>query len=218
MKRLVILIFAAVMLSSCGVVRLAIDSQDKDGSRVVLTSDKHLFSCVDVALGARIKNQKDTVLAVLVTYDGRSNHGVFGVGNQMMFRLSDDSVISLSNIYDREYEKNTETYTSDERLTEYGYAYAYDPFTMDIYVAPYEATTFIPRVHTSTTTLSYGLYLITKKQLQDIIEKGVKKIRLEIESDELDMNSGADKISKIFDEQYTCLKNNFEDPHHRSEF
>lgn len=218
MKKIFALMLAAALFSSCGVVKVAMDTRDKDGSRVVLTSDKHIFNHIDVALGAKIKNQKDTVMAVLVTYDGKSNHGVFAVGSQMKFRLSDDSVITLSNIYDREYEKNTETYTTNELVTEYGYAYAYDPFDLDVYVAPYEASAFVPRVRTSTSTLSYGLFLITKKQLQDIIGKGAVKLRIETDSEELDLVSGAERISAVFAEQYACLKENFGDPHHRSSF
>lgn len=218
MKKILTLTLAAALLCSCGAVRVAMDSRDKDGSRLILTSDKHIFNHIDMALGAKITEQKDTVLAVLVTYDGRSNHGVFDVDDQMKFRLSDESVISLSNIYDKEFETSTETFTTTERVAEFGYAYGYDPYTRSIYVTPYEASSFVPRVHTSTSTLSYGLYLITKTQLQDIIAKGVVKLRVEIENEELDMLTGTERIAPIFAEQYACLKESFANPHQRSDF
>lgn len=218
MKRSLVLVLLAVLMSSCGVVSLTMNSTSPEGDRTLLTSDSHLFGNVNVALGAKIKGQKDTVLAVLVTYDGRSNHGVFETGDKMMIRLKDDSVITLLNIYDREFEKNTETYTTEERVSRFGYAYTYDPLTMDIYVTPYEASSFVPRTHTSTVTESYALYLITKRQLQDIIGKGVVKLRVEIEDDELDMTSGTDRVAEIFAAEYDCLKEGFKNPRMRKEF
>lgn len=218
MKKFFILLFAAVMFASCGVVRLEMDSRQSDGSRILMTSDSRLFDDVSVALGAKVKNQKDTILAVLAVYDGRSEHGVFDCGNKMQFRLTDNSVISLSNIYENEFEKGTETYTTQDRVSEYGYAYAYDPYTMSMYVTPYEASTFIPREHTRVTTKSYALYLISKKELEDIITKGVVKLRVETENDELDMLSGTDRVAALLAEEYKCLKEGLATNRVRPEF
>lgn len=218
MKKFFALFVVAATLCSCGIIRIDMDTRDKDGSRIVMTSDSRLFGDVEIALGAKVMNKKDTVLAILATYDGRSDHGVFTVGDKMSFRLSDQSVITLTNIYDRQYEKSTETYTTNDRVSSYGYAYAYDPYMMGFYVTPYEMSSFVPRVHTSTTTKSYALYLITKKQVTDIIAKGIVKFRVEIENDELDMVSGTERVTAIIAEQYACLKEGLSKQHKRKDF
>lgn len=218
MKKNIFAVLALALLSvSCGTIKIAMDSRMEDGDRVILTSDVRVFGDVSVALGAKI-SPKDTVLAVLVTYDGRTDHGVFDVDDKILFRLKDQSVITLLNVYQREFEKETETYTTNERRSSYGFAYAYDPYMMDIYVTPVEVSSFVPRVHTRTMTKSYGLYFISKPQLMEIIEKGVIKMRVEIEDDELDMPSGATDISALFAGQYACLKERFDYVHKRSEF
>ncbi|MCQ2180467.1 MAG: hypothetical protein MJY50_00180 [Bacteroidales bacterium] len=218
MKNFILPVLAAMLLCSCGSIRLAMDTRTAEGDRILLTSGSHLFGDVDIALGAKIKSDRDTVLAVLVTYGGRSDHGVFETGDKMMIRLSDQSVISLSNIYDREYEKNTETYTTEDRVSRFGYAYTYSPFTGDVYITPYEASAFVPRVHTATTTNSYALYLITKQELLDIIVKGAVKLRVETENDELDMTLGTERVAEIMSGQYACLKDGFVNEHQRREF
>lgn len=217
MKKFIAFVFAAAMLCSCGPARLVMDTHTNDGDRVMLTSDTRIFGDVEIALGARM-NAKDTVLAVLVTYDGRSDHGVFEVDDKLQFRLNDGEEITLLNVYDREYNKETDTYTTNDRETRFGYAYAYDPFYGATYVTPVEVNSFIPRTHTRTITESYGLYLVTKKQLNDIISKGLAKLRVEIENDELDMTTGTEFVSAVLADQYNCLKNGFANPHKRSKF
>lgn len=218
MKKFYAFIIVAVTMCSCGIIHIDMDTRDADGSRIVTTSDSRLFGDVEIALGAQVKNKKDTVLAVLATYDGRSDHGVFSVGDKMVFRLSDQSVISLTNVYDKEYEKSTETFTTNDRVSSYGYAYAYDPYMMGVYVTPYEVSSFIPRVHTTTTTKSFALYLISKKDLTDIITKGIIKMRVEIENDELDLVSGTERVTAILAEQYACLKDGLRKEHKRRNF
>lgn len=217
MKKFYAFVFAATLLCACGPARIVMDSRTGDGDRVILTSDSRLFGNVEIALGAKI-NQKDTVLAVLVTYDGKTDHGVFDVDDKLQFRLSDGEEISLLNVYDREYNRETDTYTTNDRVSQYGFAYAYDPFYGGTYVTPVEINSFIPRTHTRTITESYGLYLVTKKQLNDIISKGVAKMRVEIENDELDMVNGTEFVTAVLADQYNCLKKGFASPHRRSEF
>lgn len=217
MKRSLILILVALTALSCGPARIIMDTRMDDGDRVILTSDKHLFNDIDVALGAKIA-PKDTVLAILATYNGRSDHGVFNKDGKMLIRLTDGSVITLVNLYDKEYEKETSTNVVNDRVTGYGYSYEYDPFSGGVYVAPYEVSAFVPRVETRTTTKSYALYLITKSQLSDIIGKGAIKVRFELDTKELDMVSGTEALSAIFAEQYNCLKDWYGYDHNRSSF
>ena len=217
MKKFIAFAFAVAVLCSCGPVKLVMDSHMSDGDRVILTSDKRLFQDVRIALGAKM-NQKDTVLAVLITYDGKSDHGLISLDDRLLFRLGDGEEIALQNVYDKEYNRETESYTTRDRVSHVGYAYAYDPFYDGIYVTPVEVSSFIPRTHTRTVTESYGLYLISKKQLNDILSKGVTKFRVEIELDELDMVNGAESVKAVLAEQYDCLKKGFANPHHRSEF
>lgn len=218
MKKLSFLLLAALTLTSCNITRLAVDTKDEEGSRVLYTNDSHVFDDVDIALGAKIDTDGDTLLAVIVTYEGRGNHSVFEYNGKMMFRLTDGSVITLTNMYKNEFEKDTETYTTNDRFSTLDYAYYYDPYSDAVYVSPYEVSHFIPRTHTRLVTRSYGLYLISKHQLQDIIDKKVIKFRVETESSELDMTSGAGKVSAILAEQFKCLQESYSHEKQRSEF
>lgn len=222
MKRTFCFIIAAValMAASCSPLRIVLNSTDSTGARSMLTSNKNLMGnfdgAVDIALGSRIE-KKDTILAVLITIDADSGHGVFNKGNQMKIRLNDDSVIELTNLYDKEYEEKEETYVSQSTRFQTRYAYAYDIFTDDIWVTPYTVSQMVPEVHTSKKSLSYALYLISKKQLNDIITKGVKKLRVEIENYDLDMPdpSGA---SATFKELYDFLRQEMNVTYKRTEF
>ena len=216
-KNFIAFVSAAALLCACGPAKLVMDSRTEDGERILLTSDSRIFGNVEMALGAKV-DQKDTVLAILVTYDGKSDHGVFDVNDRLLFKLSDGEVISLQNVYDREYSRENEVYTTNDRVSGLGYAYAYDPFYDVTYVSPVEVSSFIPRTHTRTVTESYALYLITRNQLNDIISKGLVKLRVEIENDELDMTGGTKSVSTVLADQYTCLRNASANPHRRSEF
>jgi len=155
-------------------------------------------------MGAKISG-KDTVLAFVLTCDADSDHGIFDEGNKFMFRLSDGSEISLSNLYDKEYEKDEGTSVSQQYQTDYGYSYSYSPWTDDIYISPFEVTRLVPRINHYKTTKSYALYLVTPKQLTDIITKGVKKVRVEIEDKDIDMTD-TENVAPLISQLYECLK------------
>lgn len=222
MKRITIILAAAALaVASCGgPLRIAMNTTSPDGTRNIVTSNQHLFRFnkgnIEIALGARITD-RDTVLGILVTCDAHTDYGIFDKGNRMMFRLSDGSEISLSNIYEREYEQHEETSVSNQYRTDYGYAYSYSPLMDDIYITPFEVNRLVPRVNTYKVTNSYALYLITKKQLEDIIGKGVMKIRVETDSHDLDMND-TQEASQLFSAMYACLKTGFANAVVRSEF
>lgn len=216
MRRLFLLLCAFLPLTSCGVVRIAMDSHVEDGDRVVLTSDTRLFGDVSMALGAKISG-KDTLLAVLVTYDGRSNHGVFEKGDRLMIRLKDKTEIKLSNIYQKEFEKEEETYTTEERRSNVEFRYVYNPALDAVYVSPVEVSYFVPRTHSRTITKSYALYLLTRPQLLGIIGGEVVKLRVEIENDDLDMPNTAG-VASVFSKQYDCLADRLHNPYKRRTF
>lgn len=217
MKHLITAALAALVLAAgCSPLKIAMDSKDKDGARMVYTTDQHLFGNIDIALGAKI-NGKDTVLAVIVTCDQHSNHGLFDRGNKFLMRLSDQSVITLENVYDKEFEKETSTTQTRERVDSFGYAYAYDPFSDGIYITPYEVSSFIPRTQVNTVTNSYALYLISKAQLDEVISKGVIKLRVEKETGEFDMRDPS-SASATFSELKKCLFERIYNPVARKEF
>lgn len=203
MKKLFVALCFCLAVISCSPLRIVMNSRDEEGDRIVLTSDKRMFNNVQMALGAKA-SEKDTVLAVLVTYDGNSNHGVFAKGDKMLVRLADQSVITLENVYHQEFEEETVTNTSREMVSDFGYAYSYDPIFDDVYITPYEISRFIPRVTTSHITKSYALYFISKAQLNDIITKDVIKLRVELEDKELDMPNTTG-VSATFAEMKDCL-------------
>lgn len=201
---------------SCSPLRIVMNSREPDGSRLVLTSDKDLFGDFDIAMGAKV-SPKDTVLAVLVTSTKRADHGIFDKDDRMMFRLSDGSEVHLKNLYHQEYERQSETETTTRRSVDFGYVYSYDPIYDDVFINPVEMSRLVPEVHTRTTTNSYALYLITKKQLTDIIGKGVVKLRIEYEMGEEDMPS-AKSVSELLGNIYEFLKAGIESRTQRSEF
>lgn len=215
MKKVLALICALVALVSCGTVRISMDTHLDDGDRVILTSDVHLFGDISVALGARI-DKRDTVLAVLVTYDGNSNHGVFESGDKMQIRFRDQHEMVLTNIYQREFETGVESYTTEERRSDIGWTYSYDYLSGGIYLTPVEVSSFVPKQHFRTVTKSYALYFISKPQLLDIIANEVVKLRVEIENNELDTSLGT--VSYVFANQYNCLKERFKENYQRSKF
>jgi len=222
MKKICLLIpFISIILTSCGTpLKIVMNRTTPEGERFVVTSDQHLFHAgkgnMDLALGAKIVG-KDTVLAFVITCDADSGHGIFDKGNKLMFRLSDNSEISLSNLYDKEYEEHEDTSVSQQYQTDYGYSYSYSPWTDDIYISPFEVTRLVPRINHYKTTNSYALYLVTKQQLNDIISKGVKKLRVEIEDKDLDMTD-TEGVAPLISNMYACLKDGIANPVSRSKF
>lgn len=205
MKRLLTLSFAAALLvsvfASCSPLRAVMNSTDKKGVRTVCTSDIDLFGSFEIALGYRAE-KTDTLMGILVTCSKKSDHGVFEKDDLLQLRLKDGSEIELANIYERQFDKNVSTEYRDDLYYQNRIAYAYSPFYDEIYVTPVTVRTWVPRVYTRTSTKSFALYLVTKKQLMDIMEKGVEKCRIEIENEDCDMQYPerfASRISELYD-------------------
>lgn len=186
MKKLTLALIAAITLASCSPLRVALNYTDKNGVKTICTTDIDLFDSFEVAMGERIEGN-DTVLSLLITSTMKSDHGIFEKGDKLMMRLNNDSEIVLTNLYDKEYKEETTTHYTQDRIYDDGFAYSYSPFTGSIYVTPYTLTRMVPRRYITHTTKSFALYLISKQQVLDIIEKGVKKLRVEIETTDCDM-------------------------------
>lgn len=182
------------------------DTTNKQGQRTVLTPSKHLFKTFSVALGARI-HQKDTVLAVLVTSNMDSSHGIFDKDDRLLMNLGDGSKVAIFNVYDKEYDKEKETVETTENVRSFGYAYTYSPYTDQVYVHPYEVNHFIPRTYTRTVTYSYALYLIPKDRLNAICDSGVTDLRIEVENYYYDMGN-TKRVQKIFSDLRECMREN----------
>lgn len=194
----------AAISQSCAPLRIVFNSSDKTGARRMLTSDVDLFGSFSMAMGAKV-SQSDTLLAVLITSDKKSDHGIFDLNDRLMIRLADSSEVILKNTYNKEYDKKTETRVEEQ--PEYrtgGFAYAYSPWTGEVFVTPYIARRMVPRVYNITITKSYALYFITKKQINDIMNKGVAKLRIEVEDADYDMPYPAEATAK-FTEVYNFL-------------
>jgi len=211
---------AALAIMSCSPLKIAVNTSAPDGKRTVATSNQPLFNSnggqVSVAFGARISG-KDTIVGIVITYDANTGHGVFDKDHRMMFRLSDKSEIILKNLYDKEFENIDETTVTDQFKSDYGVAYAYDPWLEGVVVYPYEVTRLVPQVHRYKTTNSYALYLITRQELDDIITKGVVKLRVETADCDLDMNN-TEGVSSLFSELRACLLEGIQTGPIRSEF
>lgn len=214
--KFILIIGILAAMTSCAPLRIVMNSADKTGARRMLTSDVDLFGDFSLAMGAKIE-KKDTVLAVLITSDRKSDHGIFDLNDRLMMRLSDNSEVILNNVYDKEYESNTETRVEDRPDIHTGFAYTYSPWTGSVYLSPYTIYRMVPYVNNVKTTKSYALYLISKQQIQDIIGKGVVKLRVEIEDSDCDMPD-PERATAKFNELYTFLHNAAKSGVKRSEF
>ena len=222
MKHPIFFSFIAICIAavSCSPLHIIYNSTSADGERIVCTSNQGLFGYgkghMEVALGARMAG-KDTVLAILITSDQDSDHGIFDKDDRLLVRLADRRTVTLTNIYDKEFDSETSTNYTEQRVTEYGYGYTYSPWTDNIYLTPFEVSAMVPKVYTTKTTNSYALYLISRQDLLDIIDKGVIKLRVEIEDDEFDMpNPGY--ASTVIGKCYQCLLEGIANNKVRSEF
>jgi len=182
MKKGLIFALVCICAASCGAFKKIAVNTNIDGVRTILTSNRHLTGDIEFATGART-TQKDTIVAFLITSTEDSNHSIFSKGDLLQIKLTDGQTIKLTNVYDKEaYEKETESGITNSVHTNYMYDYVYSPWTDGIYVVPYQINQMVPHSYTRTTTYSWALYLVTYQQIQDIINKGVTRVRIEDES------------------------------------
>lgn len=208
MKKSIFILAATILaLCSCSPLRIVMNTTSPDGERTIVTSEQHLFSYnqgeMEAALGCRIHG-KDTVLALLVTSDANSGHGIFDKGNKLMVRFNDKSEIELKNIYDKEFESHTETGVTQQMRTDFGYAYTYDYWTDTIDLTPYQINRMVPQSYTRKVSKSYALYLLTRKQITALMTKPVVKLRVEIEDADLDMPN-TEGVNDLFTALMSCL-------------
>ena len=219
MKRLiaisVLCAAVAAAASSCSPLRIVYDTTDK-GVRTLCTSDASMFDEFSMAMAARV-SPKDTLLAILITSDKHSDHGIFDTNDRLLMRLGDGSEIKLVNLYDHEYEASTETHNTQDVYYNTTFAYAYSPYVDSFYVEPVTIRTMVPRTYTTTSTKSYALYLITKQQVLDILAKDIAKLRIEVENADCDMPD-PHAVQSIIGEQYTFLHSVAKAGVKRSEF
>jgi len=220
MKRILVILAALSLMCSCYPLTIVMNSINSKGERTILTSNQPLFSTgrgsFDIALGTRIAG-KDTVLAFLITADTEDNHGIFNLKDRLMFKLGDGSKVVLTNVYDKEFESHTETEVSEVPHTKFGYAYSYSPWAGDFYVTPYTINHMVTKVRTRKVNNSFALYLASKEQLANIIGKGVKKLRVEVEDNEYDMPN-TDSVSSLVRDLSACLVSGIQKKHVRKEF
>ena len=205
MKKILFSIFALSMLNSCGLLGdIALDTTDMDGVRTILTTNKHMMDDIDVALGCRI-NKTDTVAGLLLTSDKNSDHGIFTKGERLRVEFADGEVITLSNIYDKEYQKETNVSETDHIIDEQvGYDYTYSPYSGNVYITPHYFTAVVPERHTYTTTLSYALYPVKYSELLSMMNKPAVKVGVESESGYSTMNK-PEKFASIITAIYNKM-------------
>lgn len=221
MRRIFLYLVAAVLFAaSCSPVKIYMDSTAADGTRKMVTTQETIKrngkGTLGISMGASISGA-DTVVAVLAVLDADTGHGVFNAGDAMKFRLTDGQEITLTNLLDKKYQHNQETHVSEQWETGYGVAYAYG--ARRCFVRPYSVSYLTPEVTTTTTNNSYALYLITREQLMNIIQKGVVKMRIETESIDIDLEDGdAEQIAGILKNQILCLKERVSEKKEKTEF
>jgi len=221
MKRILLsLALIALVASSCSPVKIFMDSTSPEGVRRIVTSKEKLCKSgsgqIDVSLGIKLEGE-DTVAAVILICDANTGHGIFDRGNEMKFRLSDNSEITLVNLLDKKFDTHQETHTTETIEHSYGVAYAYG--ARRCFVRPYEVNYLVPETYTTNVSNSYALYLITRQQMTDIIQKGVIKMRIEIEDRDIDLEgSDAGSVSAILKEQILCIRERVTNPVERKEF
>ncbi len=203
--RCAVILILATVLASCAPT-IVLDKTYK-GSHVILTSDTDLYGFdggeFDVALGMKA-SAKDTLLAVLVTYDGDTKSGVFDKDDRIYFRLNDSTEFSIKNMYDREFESSTEVMTTESLHQEYGFGYAYSPYMNAFYVTPVSVTRWVPEVYTRRIHKSKGLYLITKKEFNDVVTKGVAYLKIESGAGDSEMPDPS-SVAGTFKSEYEAI-------------
>lgn len=219
MKRIFILgLLVAIFATNCSAPKIVRNSKVEDGSRILITSDKKLFGNFDVALGAKLTPKNETILGIVITCDINTDHSLFDLDDRLLIRLKDSTLIELTNVYNKGYEKETTTETTTTPvIAPVGFAYSYRPFAPGIFVTPYDVAAFVPQTYVTTKTYSYGIYLISKEDLEAIIEKGVIKLRVEVENAEYNMDN-TNYISNKFSVLYECLKEGIANPVKRTKF
>lgn len=202
MKKIYFIVAAAVVaFASCAPLRTVMNSTDRKGNRTVCTSDINFFDEFEIAMGYKT-SQKDTLLALLVTCSKRSDHGLFERGDLLRIRFEDGQEMNLENIYDKEFDKKTKMETEVDSYIDTRMAYAYSPWMDSFYLTPVTVRQFVPRAYTRTTTKSFALYMLTRKQLEDILAKKAEKVRVEIENDDCDMavpEIFSSKVKELYD-------------------
>lgn len=207
MKKIFITLALCIAIAGCAPLRVVLNTTYK-GDRVVLTSEIPLFSqdggTFYAALGAKV-SQKDTILAVLVKYDGDTNKGIFDKDDRMRFRLNDGTEFAICNLYDKEYESSVETNTTEVMKTDDVLMYTYSPWMDAVYLNPVRVSRWVPQVYTTTITNSYGLYPISKAEFESILKQGVAKLRIESQIGDADMPK-PEELSNILGNQRQCLR------------
>lgn len=191
-------------LSSCAPLRV-VSNTEKNGVHEICTSDLHLFDQFEMAMGMRIE-KRDTILALLITCDKDSDHGVFDKDDRLLVRFTDGEEMSLKNIYNKEYHKETRTNYTEDTYLEDRWVYSYSPYTDSIYLTPVTFRTFVPRTYTTTLSHSYALYPITREQYRKLSGKGIAKLRIEIDSADCDM-SAPENFSAVIKELHDFIVN-----------
>lgn len=195
------LLAAALLLAACSPLSIVLNTVDSKGVQTVCTSDISLFSHFKIAMGYQISHQ-DTIMGFYVTCDKCSDHGVFEKGEKLRIRFDDGKEISLSNIYDRKFDKEVvEGETMEEKLNT-DLVYSYSPWSGRLHVTPVTYSTFIPHHYTNTVTRSFALYLVNREQLHDILSKNAVKVRIEIEDADCDMPTPSNfcpRVTKLYD-------------------
>lgn len=207
LKSIIAFLVITVFVTSCNSLRIAVDTT-AHGERMIVTSDADLFNfenaTISAALGENI-NGRDTLMGILVVFDSDINKPIFNVGDKMVFTLCDNTSVTLTNLYDKEFESETKTTVTDRPITTTDFYYCYDPVVDGVYLAPGTVTRFVPEVNVRNIRRSYALYPISKPELQDIINKGVASIM--VESDFADMKSThTEEFSQLFAEMWALLR------------
>lgn len=178
-------IILALALSSCAPLRVVLNTE-RNGVHKICTSDVELFGYFEIAMGMQIE-KADTVLALLITCGKNSDHGVFDKNDRLLVRFADGEEMQLRNIYNQEYNKEVQTnYTTDTYYND-RLMYTYSPYTGEVFLTPVTFRTFVPRTYTTTKTLSYALFPITREQYGKLAGKEIEKVRIEIEDENCDM-------------------------------
>jgi len=219
-KNLLFTAVAVLLAASCSPVKIYMDSTASDGTRKVVTTQETILrngkGALGLSMGASVKDA-DTVVAILAVLDADTGHGVFNAGDAMKFRLTDGQEITLTNLLDKKYQHSQETQVTEQWETGYGVAYAYG--ARRCWVRPYSVSYLTPEVSTTTTNNSYALYLVSRQQLTDIIKKGVIKMRVELESIDVDIeNNDAAAISGILKSEILCLVDRLSAHKEKTEF
>lgn len=218
MKNIILTTIVCFIALSCNTLKLAVCETAPDGSQVYASTDVTLLvdetDDIYTALGMKAGGGKDSLFAISVTSQKKSDEALFKKGEKMVITLSDGSEIVLKNICDSYYAVENEFYLSSQPVSGVAYNVYASPYYpwYGFIGAPYQFTGYVPSPDIKKNTYSYALYLVSCEQIHAIMEKGTTSLVIGSGERKFQMKH-PENASELYSQLYSFLKEESQKPH-----